>query len=744
MSEDHDDEVNEVIEEFDPQLYRRDAEESSSIADDELPLYFFSDAEDTAAPATGTASQSRSASQAEFSGPSASGPSTPLPSRPALISKGSPMVAPRNATESSEEWESANSENIEGAEATYKPSPLHLFPRPGGAVSQSMPNMNAQRAPLVPGGLPASPSLVMSGDSGRDLVHAVGDDGVKPELFTSPMLRRERETDFLNQILQRQQSAILDEQDSSASSTSTRSTRSPGSRRSSESLTENGYSNEHDNSHRPTSRFTGGTSSIWSAEEHGEDFEDEEEAEHIGIFQLDPEFDVSRDHLEKVFDELDVYDTGRLTYEQLYDGLARLWRSQLNFTESGLRSLIREFDTDQSKDLTKAEFVQFIQEFAARSSAAQGELREAFCVDYDVNDADCRMLSVEGGHDTIKIMDFLQEAPYPPQGSIRWIHLAGKNAGVVLRFANTYNLTSFEIEDCLNDTEIPKVNIYRRRIHILLNEVRSRWLKPDDETPGAQKITVSPLSIFLIDERVILTISRKLTRVSTDLLREIIPMGTKVRFNNARYFIDAVLDSVVSLMWETIRNIEQELQLIHNHVYFTDNPLSLEGVKELSVIQSNIDKVDGWFAPTLAVLSKVEEVLPVANGYKDDALLLSLESYSSIVSSQRAFLNTMEKWQRSISSTVMGEQQYRFNFVMYVLTVITVIFAPAGLLTKIYGMNFGRRNVNPVKSEQPEYRWKWSYLIFWIVTIIVTLFTYYLVRTRAFIGPRNVKKRKLD
>ena len=49
---------------------------------------------------------------------------------------------------------------------------------------------------------------------------------------------------------------------------------------------------------------------------------------------------------------------------------------------------------------------------------------------------------------------------------------------------------------------------------------------------------------------------------------------------------------------------------------------------------------------------------------------------------------------------------------MKVLTIIATIFIPLTFVAGIYGMNF---------KFMPELEWKWSYLVLWILLIVIFL-----------------------
>jgi hypothetical protein len=119
-----------------------------------------------------------------------------------------------------------------------------------------------------------------------------------------------------------------------------------------------------------------------------------------------------------------------------------------------------------------------------------------------------------------------------------FFHLS-PSAATVLRIANKYRLSHFEIEDALNDDELPKVSVFKKRIHILVNEMTSKYKKGPKTTffnrTWSLKVHKSPLSIFLLSNTVVITIARRNTGICEDIIKKVMPMGTKVRLADPRY-----------------------------------------------------------------------------------------------------------------------------------------------------------------------------------------------------------------
>jgi magnesium transporter len=66
----------------------------------------------------------------------------------------------------------------------------------------------------------------------------------------------------------------------------------------------------------------------------------------------------------------------------------------------------------------------------------------------------------------------------------------------------------------------------------------------------------------------------------------------------------------------------------------------------------------------------------------------------------------------------------RLNEIMKILTVGAMIFVPLTFLAGVYGMNF---------RYFPEIEWRWGYLLFWLVSILLSVCMLIVFRKKKWI-----------
>ena len=100
-----------------------------------------------------------------------------------------------------------------------------------------------------------------------------------------------------------------------------------------------------------------------------------------------------------------------------------------------------------------------------------------------------------------------------------------------------------------------------------------------------------------------------------------------------------------------------------------------------------------------------------SNLIKGDFLIYVRDVYDHVIQA----VDTIETFRDMLSAMLdiyLSSVSNKMNEVMKVLTVIATIFIPMTFLAGVYGMNF---------KYMPELQWKYAYLFFWIVVLVVLI-----------------------
>jgi len=172
------------------------------------------------------------------------------------------------------------------------------------------------------------------------------------------------------------------------------------------------------------------------------------------------------------------------------------------------------------------------------------------------------------------------------------------------------------------------------------------------------------------------------------------------------YLAYALLDSIVDHYIQVVEAIGRQIEALEDRLFDRSDQHIITDIhtlkKELSFLRKSVRPVRDLILQVLKSDNEIfqEKYLRFIRDLNDLVLQATeaIELYNGMISDH---LN--------IYSTLMNN---RNNEVMKVLTIFASIFIPLTFLAGIYGMNF---------KYMPELSFRYSYLIFWIVAIVMVI-----------------------
>lgn len=312
-------------------------------------------------------------------------------------------------------------------------------------------------------------------------------------------------------------------------------------------------------------------------------------------------------------------------------------------------------------------------------------------------------------HPIIQLMDFdtdnltekelgsIDEAvDYIQTDQMSWINIYGiHDPELMQKIADIFQLHPIFMEDIMDTDQLPRYEDGDTYEGFIL-----KMLTYDDKV---RLISAEQISIIL-GEKFVLTLQEQSGDVFNPIRERIRNTLKRSRLIDSDYFVYALLDTIVDnyiVIIETLgRHVEaQEEQL------FSDPDKSI--VQEIYKLKTELSFLRKSVRPVremMGHLMRSEHTL-----FKDKYITFlkdlndmvqqatdAIELYSGMISDQLNIYHT------NVSN--------KTNEVMKVLTIFASIFIPLTFLAGIYGMNF---------KYFPELGFKYSYLIFWIVVMLV-------------------------
>lgn len=282
--------------------------------------------------------------------------------------------------------------------------------------------------------------------------------------------------------------------------------------------------------------------------------------------------------------------------------------------------------------------------------------------------------------------------------SINWINIDGLNqVDVISNIGKRFNIHPLILEDILNTTQRPKIDIYNNYIYIVI-----KMLYYDKDIKEVKSEQVS----LIIFKNYILSFQEFEGDVFDDLRRRLEYNKSNIRAKGTDYLAYSLIDSIVDSYFDIIENIGNSIDEIEDVLMSDPSKEILNDIyklkRELIFLRNSVwplRELLGKLVKSEYELIEEKTVMYLRDVYDHTIQIVDIiETYRDILSGM------LDTYLSSISN--------KTNEVMKVLTVFSTIFIPLSFLTGIYGMNF---------EYIPELKFKYGYLIFWMITVACIL-----------------------
>lgn len=289
---------------------------------------------------------------------------------------------------------------------------------------------------------------------------------------------------------------------------------------------------------------------------------------------------------------------------------------------------------------------------------------------------------------------------------VKWLDIVGLSETEVLEdICEKLRVHPLVVEDILNIDQTPKVEDYEDSLFVVVKNIILE-----------EEIETEQISFILYRDKLI-SFRYKDTGIFHDIearLKE----GTALRKNGVDDLLYALIDIIVDKYFLVMENLGNNLDDLEDEIL--ENPKkSILG--EIYLLKRDLISIRNVLWPmrnTMSNISKNEYEIISGNTiyyFRDiyDHIIQIIdinESYREIASSM------LEIYLSSIGN--------KTNDVMKVLTIYSTIFIPLTFLTGVYGMNF---------KYMPELYSEYAYPIFWILSIIITVYSIIIFKKKGWI-----------
>lgn len=282
--------------------------------------------------------------------------------------------------------------------------------------------------------------------------------------------------------------------------------------------------------------------------------------------------------------------------------------------------------------------------------------------------------------------------------AVSWINIYGiHDLDLMKRLGEIFEFHPLILEDILNTDQRPKYD--DGEIH---DAFFLKMLKYDHRS---RQITAEQLTLIL-GQGYVLTLQEQTGDVFNPVRERIRNALPSSRLFDSDYLAYALLDTVVDNYILITEEIGREIEAMEDRIFMELDKSLVEDIYKLKTEISFLRK------SVRPVKDLTRDLLKSENSLFQEKYLHFLRDLDDLVTQATEAIelyNGMISDHLNIYSTNVNN---RINEVMKVLTIFASIFIPLTFLAGIYGMNF---------EYLPELTFKYSYLIFWIVVICVSV-----------------------
>jgi len=287
---------------------------------------------------------------------------------------------------------------------------------------------------------------------------------------------------------------------------------------------------------------------------------------------------------------------------------------------------------------------------------------------------------------------------YNENNSITWININGLNhTKEIEKLGKHYKLHPLILEDIVNTQQRPKIDDYDSYLFVVV-----KMLYYDD-----QKEFINEHLSIAVGENYILTFQEADGDVFDGLRDRIDNTKGRIRNSGPDYLMYALIDAVIDNYFTILETMGEKIELLEDTLFLESQE---EGItQEIQDLKREILKIRRSIFPLREVISRLEKSEHPLIEEKTNNFLRDLYDHIVQISENLEIYREMT-W--GLMDMYMTTISNKMNEVMKVLTIMASIFIPLTFMAGIYGMNF---------EHMPELQFKYGYLCFWAVLILVFL-----------------------
>ncbi|HZL09396.1 MAG TPA: magnesium/cobalt transporter CorA [Prolixibacteraceae bacterium] len=289
--------------------------------------------------------------------------------------------------------------------------------------------------------------------------------------------------------------------------------------------------------------------------------------------------------------------------------------------------------------------------------------------------------------------------PYLAEDTVSWINIYGlHDSGIIQKLGDLFEIHGLLLEDMLNTDQRPKITETEKQLVLIL-----KILEYDEKN---KRLSAEQISLIL-DDTYLITLQERVGSYFEPIRDRIRKNSGRLRRKGADYLAYALLDTIVDNYLIIIETLGSIIEKTEAQIFNKEQPKGL--MQEIYKHKTEINFLRKSIRPVKEIIHRLIEnesglIADDNLKYFHDLNDLIIQAAESIEIYQMMLNDQMTIYHAHLDS--------KANEIMKVLTVLSAFFIPLTFVAGVYGMNF---------DNLPELHFKYGYLFFWILMVMITL-----------------------
>jgi magnesium transporter len=292
----------------------------------------------------------------------------------------------------------------------------------------------------------------------------------------------------------------------------------------------------------------------------------------------------------------------------------------------------------------------------------------------------------------------------PDAGKKLWLNIHGvHDVDLIKQIGALFKLHPLVIEDILNTEQRPKIDEFEDYIFL---ETRNFYYDKTTMSASSEQISL------VLGHHFLLTFQERATGAFEPIRERLRASRAQIRELGVDYLAYSVLDSIVDRYFNVLEDVGEDSEELESLLLSRPTNNELHSIHQLKHVSIELRRAVWPLREVLNSLIRNEKGF-----FKPATMPYLRDVYDHTVN----FIESLESIRDSLSGMMdiyMASMSQRVNLELRALTVVTMLFMPATLITGIFGMNFDEM---PWLKHKDGFYWALG-LMFGIATVMLLIF----------------------